>query len=203
MATSVELARAIASAFGLPDKTVLLYLKHIRAKGVITFKGYGRGAAEMTAADAAALIIAVAGGIYAPNAATTYSDFAHLRMLSKPRSRTLHMQLAYLIDDLREGAEGRLNRPASTGNWAHPNVLPEASLKLAWVDGAVGTVPPRIAVVRYFTSGGKPTQRTFASESLSRTYYDEARLMAEFSGVRLVTARSVSLAGLEQVVASL
>ncbi|MET4524070.1 hypothetical protein ABIB87_003762 [Bradyrhizobium sp. JR18.2] len=30
-----------------------------------------------------------------------------------------------------------------------------------------GAVPPRIAVVRYFTSGGKPTQRTFATESLS------------------------------------
>jgi len=82
-------------------------------------------------------------------------------------------------------------------------VLAEACLKLTWVDGATGEERPRIATVRHFLPGGGHTQRTFASESLAKGYYDEARLMQEYRGVRMTTTRAISLRALEQVAASL
>jgi len=201
MATSVELARAVAAAFGLAEKTVLLHLKHVRPAGAITFKGHGKGAAAMTARDAAGLVIAVAGSAYAANAATTYRDFAGLKMLSGA-AVTLDRHLEWLIERLRVGDSFR--PPSGAPEFpGHRNVLAEACLKLTWVDGATGEERPRIATERHFLPGGGHTQRTFASESLAKGYYDEARLMQEYRGVRMTTTRAISLRALEQVAASL
>ncbi|MFX8616478.1 hypothetical protein ABTM15_19310, partial [Acinetobacter baumannii] len=57
--TSMRLADAVAAALDEEPDRVRLQLKTIRAVGGITFTGYGRGAAEMTADDASRLVIAV------------------------------------------------------------------------------------------------------------------------------------------------
>jgi hypothetical protein len=203
MTTSVKMARAAAAAFGLPERTVLLHLKHVRAaEGAISFKGHGKGAAAMGPRDAAGLVIAVAGSAYAANAADTYSAFADLRALKSPRPERLVEHLEEFIAALRH--DGSPRPPSDVPEFAgNPNVLAEASLKLTWVEGAVGLDRPRIATVRRFLPRGGHTQRSFASLPLDRRYYDEARLMGEFAGIRLTTTRTVSLRALMQVAVSL
>lgn len=60
MATSGDLAKALSDLLKEPFSTVDLYGRHLRAAGLLNIKGYGRGAAEMTARDAAAWLIALA-----------------------------------------------------------------------------------------------------------------------------------------------
>ncbi|TCU75114.1 hypothetical protein EDE08_103331 [Bradyrhizobium sp. R2.2-H] len=60
MATSGDLAKALSKLLNEPFSTVDLYGRHLRAAGLLNIKGYGRGAAEMTARDAAAWLIALA-----------------------------------------------------------------------------------------------------------------------------------------------
>lgn len=60
MATSGDLAKALSDLLDEPFSTVDLYGRHLRAAGLLNIKGYGRGAAEMTARDAAAWLIALA-----------------------------------------------------------------------------------------------------------------------------------------------
>lgn len=54
MATSGDLAKALSDLLNEPFSTVDLYGRHLRAAGLLSIKGHGRGAAEMTARDAAA-----------------------------------------------------------------------------------------------------------------------------------------------------
>ncbi|MGY3240013.1 hypothetical protein ACVMAJ_006903 [Bradyrhizobium sp. USDA 4448] len=59
MASFPELARAVSALLTIPYPTVDLAGRHLRAADMITVKGFGRGGAEMTARDAATLIIAL------------------------------------------------------------------------------------------------------------------------------------------------
>ncbi|MBR0735772.1 hypothetical protein JQ581_02435 [Bradyrhizobium liaoningense] len=60
MATSGDLAKALSELLNEPFSTVDLYGRHLRAAGLLNIKGYGRGAAAMTARDAAVWLIALA-----------------------------------------------------------------------------------------------------------------------------------------------
>src|SRR4051812_48990690 len=60
MATSGDLAKALSELLKEPFSTVDLYGRHLRAAGLLNIKGQGRGAAEMTARDAAAWLTALA-----------------------------------------------------------------------------------------------------------------------------------------------
>ncbi|MCK1322935.1 hypothetical protein IVB08_06465 [Bradyrhizobium sp. 173] len=60
MATSGDLAKALSDLLKEPFSTVDLYGRHLRAAGLLSIKGQGRGAAEMTARDAAAWMVALA-----------------------------------------------------------------------------------------------------------------------------------------------
>ncbi|WP_375762612.1 hypothetical protein ACE10W_16640 [Bradyrhizobium sp. B025] len=60
MATSGDLAKALSELLNEPFSTVDLYGRHLRAAGLLHIKGHGRGAAEMTARDAAVWLIALA-----------------------------------------------------------------------------------------------------------------------------------------------
>ncbi|MCP1852100.1 MULTISPECIES: hypothetical protein [unclassified Bradyrhizobium] len=53
MATSGDLAKRLSELLGAPFSTVDLYGRHLRAADLLSTKGHGRGAAEMTARDAA------------------------------------------------------------------------------------------------------------------------------------------------------
>jgi predicted ArsR family transcriptional regulator len=83
VATSIELAGAVAVALGIADETIKLHLKTIRAAGAISFKGYGRSAAAMTPLDASRLIIAVAGSTFAKDSAAVLERFSKLEPLTK------------------------------------------------------------------------------------------------------------------------
>jgi len=60
MATSNNLCVAIAATLGVPEPTVLLEMRFIREAGLISQAGRGRNAAQMSAADAALLMVVVA-----------------------------------------------------------------------------------------------------------------------------------------------
>ena len=60
MATSGDLAKALSELLKEPFSTVDLYGRHLRAAGLLNIKGHGRGAAEMTARDAAVWLISLA-----------------------------------------------------------------------------------------------------------------------------------------------
>ncbi|GAA0030213.1 hypothetical protein [Bradyrhizobium ottawaense] len=60
MATSGDLAKALSELLNEPFSTVDLYGRHLRAAGLLNIKGHGRGAAEMTARDAAVWLISLA-----------------------------------------------------------------------------------------------------------------------------------------------
>lgn len=60
MATSGDLAKALSELLKEPFSTVDLYGRHLRAAGLLNVKGHGRGAAEMTARDAAVWLISLA-----------------------------------------------------------------------------------------------------------------------------------------------
>jgi hypothetical protein len=61
MATLSELVSVLAKTTGLPPATVFAYGRFAREAGLISQKGHGRGAAQMSPTDAANLLIAVAG----------------------------------------------------------------------------------------------------------------------------------------------
>jgi hypothetical protein len=60
MATSGDLAKALSRWLGEPFSTVDLYGRHLRTAGLLASTGHGRGAAEMTARDAATWLVAMA-----------------------------------------------------------------------------------------------------------------------------------------------
>ena len=59
MATSGDLAKALSELLKEPFPTTDLYGRHLRSAGLLAIKGHGRGAAEMTARDAAAWLTAL------------------------------------------------------------------------------------------------------------------------------------------------
>lgn len=102
MVTSLQLADIVGDALGFPRETAQLHLKTIRAAKEITFKGFGRSAAAMTAGDAARLVIATAGSYFAKDSAAVLKRFGRLRPITK-RTRldeTLEECLAECIADL-------------------------------------------------------------------------------------------------------
>lgn len=101
MVTSIALADVVADALGISRESGQLHLKTIRAAGEISFKGYGRAAAEMTPLDAARLLIAAAGSTFAKDSMDVLKRFAKLKPV-RPRSsgHTLEEFLAVRIGAL-------------------------------------------------------------------------------------------------------
>lgn len=60
MATSGDLAKALSELLNEPFSTVDLYGRHLRSAGLLSVKGHGRGAADMTARDAAVWLVSLA-----------------------------------------------------------------------------------------------------------------------------------------------
>lgn len=78
MATLSSLVEAIAGVTGLPTATVFAYGRFAREAGVIGQSGRGRSAAEMEIADAANLLIAIAGTGVTREAGSTVETFRNL-----------------------------------------------------------------------------------------------------------------------------
>lgn len=61
MATPGALITAVADASGIPAASLAVYDRHLRAAGLRTKGGRGRGAAQVTARDVATLLVAILG----------------------------------------------------------------------------------------------------------------------------------------------
>jgi len=83
MVSSRQLADVVGDALGIPRESAQLHLKMIRAAGEISFKGYGRAAAAMSSLDAARLVIASAGSVFAKDSVDVLARFAKLVPISR------------------------------------------------------------------------------------------------------------------------
>jgi hypothetical protein len=202
VASSIELASAVAAALRMEDETVQLYLKNIRAAGAISFKGYGRSAAAMTPLDAARLLIVVAGNGVARNAAGFLENFAHLEALSgKLGGKKLEdfmverIEAEWRLDHFPPGyVEGRV--------WGSQRAT-QAALKLMWVGGTQRDELPRAAVVRWPRLKGGFSEASFASQPLAVNSLDEARLAELYPDAGLIHARTITLRAARDIAHSL
>lgn len=80
MATLSDLVSVLAKTTGLPEATVFAYGRFAREAGLISQKGHGRGAAQMSPTDAANLLIAVAGTGVTKEAGSAIKAFRSLNI---------------------------------------------------------------------------------------------------------------------------
>jgi hypothetical protein len=128
MATPGRLVQAVAEALGVPVETVTNYDRVLSENGMRSKSGRGRGAAKVTAGDAANLLIAIMGspiaGASVKEAANTCrkygslpvtkvsgtSDFGSLGLPTLdqlPNKHTLHEGVSALIKSAAEGEHFR------------------------------------------------------------------------------------------------
>jgi hypothetical protein len=192
------LADAVAAALDEEPNRVRLQLKTLRPAGGITFKGYGRGAAEMTADDASRLVIAVAGSLAAKHAASALAEFKDLKPLGpKGRGLTLERFLSEHIDAL---GKGRI--PSSHGSslpYLAYDLAAEEALKLTWFAGRSSASLPRAAVVRWFRPDGKSDAAAFASEPMPFPLVTESRLARRFPQGGLLRSAVVTARALKDI----
>ena len=80
MATPGELIKAVADVLHVPEVTISSYYRSLREAGFVTKGGRGRSAAQMTAADAAHLLMAVGGNRFEKeSAAKIAEDYRRIR----------------------------------------------------------------------------------------------------------------------------
>lgn len=195
--TSMRLADAVAVALDEDSERVRLQLKTIRAAGGITFKGYGRGAAEMKAIDASRLVIAVAGSLAAKHAAEVLASFKDLKPLSpKGRGLTLERFLSEHIDSLAKGTQ---SWPAAHVPGRHYDLATEEALKLIWFAGRSQATLPRAAVLRWFRPDGKSDAAAFASEPMPFPLATESRLARRFPKGGLLRSAVVTARALKDI----
>ncbi|GAB9241379.1 hypothetical protein [Bradyrhizobium diazoefficiens] len=199
MPTSIDLGNIVADALGEGRPRVQLQLKRIRAADLISFKGYGRGAARMESLDAARLIIAVAGSLFATDALEALIRFKDLLGTSpKGSGRVLDAFLAERINVIRAGSDPALSDLPGR----HRNPAGEAALKLIWA-GPDGTASASAAVVRWFRNDGKTDAATFASDPSWGLVLDEGRFVAASGHGRLVRSAVVPTGALQKIARSL
>lgn len=100
MALLSELVTAIASVEGLEESFVTGVARYLREAGLISQAGRGRGAAKMTYADAAALLIGVNATTLAKDAPEVVRDLLDFKWEDK---RLEHGVLAEVIKERSDG----------------------------------------------------------------------------------------------------
>jgi hypothetical protein len=90
MATPGELTKALAEAVGLPEATITVHDRHLRAAGLRSKHGRGRGAAKVTARDAAHLLVALLGSGEIKDAAQTVRRYAETRPQHRASSAKIY-----------------------------------------------------------------------------------------------------------------
>lgn len=88
MLTPGKLRDVIASSLDLDARSVDVHLRNLREAGLISKEKRGRGAAQVTAADAAALLVAVMGSQFVKDTVRTHEDYGQLKL--KDRRLSLH-----------------------------------------------------------------------------------------------------------------
>lgn len=208
MATSGQLCQSIASALGVPFETTREHLRNIRRAGMISFKGHGRGAAEMTTLDAARLLIATAASPFVKDSVVTVEAFGLLLPDRRWRRRdNMETQLANmmqrLIDEKHDLAPA-YSRPVEQFAGA------ESRMALSFIS-AVAARPvdyPVVAVLRRFRNAYASfsvdfEQVRFASGPGSESIDDATRYAIRFSQAGLIQTREVPAWTLAEIAHSL
>jgi hypothetical protein len=135
MATPGQLVQTMAEALGIPVETVTNYDRVLSASGMRSKTGRGRGAAKVTAGDAANLLIAILGspvaGASVKEAANTCRVYGGMPLVSRfstsfaklglpildelPDKHTLRDALSALIDSAARGEHFRPFETLETG----------------------------------------------------------------------------------------
>jgi hypothetical protein len=157
LVTSIQLADIVGDAVGISRESAQLHLKIIRAAGHISFKGYGRSAADMTSLDAARLLIASTASTFAKDSTEMLERFAHLKPLGrKSINLTLESALEKRLDELpmhipsEDDVKDRVQSRRPFGS----RRLAEDALQLYEPIGAKTDELPRYAVLRWLTAAG-------------------------------------------------
>jgi hypothetical protein len=158
LVTSRGLADVVGDAIGISRESAQLHLKTIRAGGEISFKGYGRAAAAMTALDASRLLIASVGSTFAKDSLDVLKRFSKLRPVSRRRlSDTLEDFLANRIEELvmEIPPPDDVGRSAEWQQRFGSRRPAEAALQLLDPIGTGAEKLPRYAIVRWVDHTGR------------------------------------------------
>jgi hypothetical protein len=215
MVTSRQLADVVGDALGIARPSAQLHLKTIRADGQILFEGYGRAAAEMSALDAARLVIAVAGSTFAKDSANVLRRFGHLKVPGSGSSaETLELCLKNRIDELPLEVTASRDQYRNRGRrrWGSPR-LADVALQLFEPIGNDAAKEPRFAIVRWITHQGDSPVRLFVSPGHPRIRFARPNdpekdraihdLVEVYSGPQLFQARIVGRSALIEIGAAL
>lgn len=214
MATSGQLCRKTAAALGVSFETAREHLRNIRRAGKISFKGYGRGAAAMTAQDAARLLLTVAGSYFVKDSLATLKGFGGLESIGsgkpmrgslsgevRPRAR-LENYLAHEIERLRASiADGSLPEfytpPSSKDGWRR------ATLAVTLVSAVREDSEdiPRFAIVRQLSQSGAVSSLPFASPKWPEKVIGVTEYVLRVKNVGLVQERHVTAWALAEIAA--
>jgi hypothetical protein len=165
--TSIELADVVADALGIARESAQLHLKTIRAAGQISFKGYGRAAADMTSLDAARLVIAAVGSTFAKDSMEVLKRFAHLGPAgTKKPLITLERFLSDRIAELPMEVQPE-QRLRELGRSFGSRRLAQTALQLYEPIGTETDGLPRFAVVRWLEQKGHSKLRVFGPAARS------------------------------------
>lgn len=97
MAKLSGLIPVVAGVLNVPEKTVAIYVRHLRQARLISTGGRGPGGAAMTARDCANLLIAIMGSNYAKDAAETVTTYRSIGTTSSwTRWQLPHLHLPAL-----------------------------------------------------------------------------------------------------------
>lgn len=80
MLTPGRLRDAVASCLNMDARSVDVHLRNLREAGLISKEKRGRGAAQVTAADAAALLVVATASPFVKDTVSTYKEYGLLRL---------------------------------------------------------------------------------------------------------------------------
>lgn len=215
MASSNDLADAVADALGLSRQTVRHHLRNLRDGDLISYKGQGRHAAAMKPLDAARLTIAAAGSLLVKDSLATCRGFGSLpRAQHEPDpapaagdfddevagATTLEDFLTLRIKRLLHGYPFRRDRERDRAP-RPTDRLANAALDLSGSVGPGSSNTPVFAVVRWWSPTGRGEQALFARPPASGQH--PADFFLQNPGTGMLVAKHVGARAFESIARSL
>lgn len=195
MVTSLKLAEeVVAAALGLPAQTVVQHLRNLQRQKLISFKGYGRGAAHMKPIDAARLLIASAGSDHVKDSLAVRDGFGELLPIGSsargaPRI-TLEDHVAAWLTELASGAYGdEESRSGGRGG---------VGLSLISLASNPGK-HPRVAIARW----GRPGAIAFATPGWAIPLSSSEDFVATITDSVLIREKHVPIGAMRRIAGSL
>lgn len=177
MATPAQLVKVVSDSLGVPERTVIIHDRNLAKAKLRTVGGRGTGAAQMTAQDAARLLLATAGSlavkdstktIQRPGNYVTRRDTWGLSFLPIPELVALpagHTALDALAAVISAGVSGSFHQVVKerTGvEFDASDVRPPVTVTVA-IAGPTPSATIRVEVVSY-DDEGVPTPEAFETK---------------------------------------